>query len=196
MKVFWQSNKGFSLPELILALTIVAILGGILVSLLNSTNSVFYDQSVKVKQGLSLNQASKELTSLIKSSAGIATQYPPSGAAQYSTNSQTLVLKIPSLNQSGGIIDQIFDYAIITKDSSNPKIMRKKIFVDPLSQRKSEDKVLSTSLKKLTFIYLDSSNTAVSPAEAVRINFTIKLAENINFTQNESSSSGTANLKN
>lgn len=191
-----KNSKGISLPEILLGTVIAAVLGGILVNLLISTNALFFDQSIKLKQGLSLNQASKEITTLIKSSAGISSQYPPAGTADYTTNANTLVLKLPSVNQSGEVIEQVFDYAVLSKDPGSPKILRKKIFVDQVSYRNAEDKVLSTVLEDLTFVYLDSSNLSVSPAEAVRINFTIDLSENSNASENKSSSSGTANLKN
>lgn len=191
-----NSSRGLSLPEILLGITIAAVAGGLLINMLISSNSVFFDQSIKIRQGLSLNQATMEVTGLIKSSAGIVSQYPPSGTSEYTTNSDTLVLKIPSINQSGGIIDQVFDYAVLSKDSSNPNILRKKIIVDDSSFRNEEDKVLSTVLEEIEFIYLDSANTPVAPAEAVRISFTINLTENTGNYESKSSSSGTANLNN
>ena len=191
-----EKNRGLSLPELILGITIAAILGGILVSLLVSSNRLLFDQSIKVRQGLSLNQASVEITSLIKSAAGIALQYPPAGTADYTTDFDTLVLKIPAIDQTGGIITQVFDYGVLSKDPSSPKILRKQIFKADTSFRKPENKILATTLQDLQFIYLNDANTLIPPAEASRISFTINLSEGINLYENESSSSGTANLNN
>lgn len=191
-----KNPKGLSLPELIIGIAIAGVAGTLLVSLLISSNNVFFNQSVKVSQGLSLNQARLEITDLIESASGIASQYPPSGTAEFTTNGNTLILKIPAIDQNGNILNSVFDYAVIYKDPANPKILRKQILVDGASLRKSENKVLSTSLSELKFVYYDINNSPVPSAEAVRVNFTINLSENVALSENESSASGTVNLKN
>lgn len=187
--------KGLSLVEVLIAITMAAVAGALLLNILVSSNRIFFNESVQVAQGLSLNQAALEITNLIKSSSGISNQYPPTGASQFTTDANTLVLKIPALNQDESVKDLVFDYAVISKDQSNPKILRKMIFVDNTSFRKSENKVLSTSLKQIKFLYLDVGNSQIAPLEAVRINFTINLSENVSLSQSESSASGTVNLK-
>lgn len=189
-----KGSQGLSLPEILLAISVTAVVGGLLINMMISSNTLFFDQSLRVSQGLSLNQASQEVTMLINSSAGIAGQYPPAGTAQYTTGADTLVLKIPAVNESGSIVDQVFDYGVVSRDPVNPRVLRRQIFVDDQSSRNAENKVLATSLDELTFEYLDAVNTPVSAAEAVRINFTINLLDNTNNSGRESNVSGTANL--
>lgn len=162
-------------------------------NLLTSSGNLFLDQSVQVSQGLSSNQAKQEIGDLIRSSAGVVSQYPISGAAQYSTGSQILVLRMPSVSQNGQIIESVYDYAVVSPES---KILRLQVFPDGSSLRKSENKVLSTSLKDLSFSYLDANNNPVSPTQAARITFTIDLLDKGGISENESNSSSTVNLKN
>ena len=189
-------QRGISLPEILITLAIAGVGGFLIMGLLTSTTQVFKDQTTLVNQGLSVNQADLEIKELIKSSAGVMSQYPVSGSAQFITGPQTLILKIPAYSASGQVIDAIFDYAVITRDPTALKILRKHIFPDVQSFRNSENKVLATALDSLSFVYLDSSNNPVSPTQAVRITFIINLSDNGGLSQNESSSSSTINLKN
>lgn len=191
-----KNQFGISLIEILVGLTVTAIAGFLIIGLTVSSNNIFYKQSIQVSQGLSINQATLEITDLIKSSAGVVTQYPVSGNPQFSTSGNTLVLKIPSINSSGQVIDSVFDYAVITQDSTNSKILRKKLYPGAGSARKSEDKVLSTAVGSLTFNFLDNTNSVVTPSQSVRINFIINLSDKTGLSTNESSGSGTVNIKN
>jgi hypothetical protein len=188
--------KGISLPEILIGVSIAAVAGALIVNLLVSSNVIFFNQGAKIRQGLSLNDAAREITTSIKSSSGVVGQYPPSGTPQFSSGPAALVLKLPSINQSGNVIDQVFDYVVITKDASSPKILRKYIFVDNLSSRNAENKVLATALKESKFEYFNASFTEVAPTEAVRVNFTIDLIESTSVSESESSTTGSVNLKN
>ena len=189
------STTGISMIEVLIATTLTALLGFLLTSLLTSTNNIFVNQSAQVEQGLSSNQATLEVSNLIKTSAGVALQYPATGTAQYVSSENVLVLKLPAFSSTGQVLDSVFDYAVIAKDQANSKILRLWVFVDSQSSRKPQNKVLSTSLKSVQFIYLDTTNQQVSPVQAVRINYIINLSQGTN-SLNESILNGTINIKN
>lgn len=191
-----KNTGGWSLIELLVVITAAAVAGGLLINLMVSSNRLFFDQSAQISHGLSLNQTELELTSLIKSSVGIAAQYPASGAPQYTSDSNTLVLKLPAISSSGDVIESVYDFAVVEADSAKPAILRKQVFKDSRSFRKSENKVLSISLNYLTFNFLDVNNNPISPAQAERVNFIIKLSTKSGFSKKESSGSGTVNIKN
>lgn len=190
------NNKGLSLLEILVGLAIAGLGGALIMGIFISTNNIFVGQTIKVNQGLSLNQASLEISELIKSSAGVASQYPPTGGAQFATGSEVLVVKLPAVSQAGQNIDSVFDYAVITRDQANPKILKKYVYPDITSSRNSENKVLSTSLGILTFNYLDLSGNSTTAGQASRVNFIINLSETGGFKTQESSASSTINLKN
>jgi hypothetical protein len=85
---------------------------------------------------------------------------------------------------------------VIHKDTQNPKILRKRVFVDALSSRKAENKVLSTNLSKLEFRYLDSNDQAISPVQAIKVGFIINVAGNVATSTRTSSASGQVSLRN
>lgn len=191
-----SNSKGWSLLEVLIVVTVAAVAGGLLINLLVSSGKLFVDQSAQISQGLSLNQTQLELTELIKSSAGVAGQYPAQGAPQYTTDQNTLVLKLPGITSSEDVTDVFFDYAVIEADWEKPAILRKQIFKDSQSFRNSENKVLSVNLSSLSFSYLDINNNAVTPDQAFRVSFVINLSTKSGFSEKESSVSGTVNLKN
>lgn len=190
------NNKGLSLLEILVGLSIAGLGGALIMGIFVSTNNIFVGQTIKVNQGLSLNQASLEISELIKSSAGVVSQYPVTGAAQFTTGTEVLIVKLPAVSSTGQIIDSVFDYAVITKDSTNPKILKKYVYPDGASSRNSENKVLSTSLGRLIFNYLDLSGNYTTAGQAARVNFIINLADRGSLETQESSSSSTINLKN
>lgn len=189
-------QKGISLTEVLVSLAALSIAGVLLMNLLVSSNNIFVKETIKVNQGLSLNQATLEITGLIKSSAGVVAQYPISGNALYTTNSQTLVLKIPAITSGDQIIDTVFDYAVIDVDPANSKILRKRIYPSGQSIRKPENKVLTTSLYSISFLFLNESNNPISPPQSQRINYSINLSDPAGLSKNESSASAVVNLKN
>lgn len=164
-------------------------------TILVTSNGLFLNQSSKVTQGLSLNDSVSEISHVIKLSSSIALNYPLS-SPEYQTDSDTLILKIPSTDSSGGVISDVYDYAVITKDAVSPNILRLYFFPDPLSSGKSQNTVLSSNLSQLRFIYLDNNNNQVSPGEAVKVNFTLNLEEKIGLSGQSASASGLINLKN
>lgn len=191
-----KTERGWSLIEILIVMTVAAVAGGLLINLMVSSNRLFFDQSAHISQGLSLNQTELELTDLIKVSAGVVAQYPVSGSPLYTTDSNTLIIKLPALSATGGVIESVYDFAVIEPDAVKPEVLRKQIFKDSASFRKAENKVLSTNLNALTFNFLDANNNPVSPALAERISFIISLSTKSGFSEKESIGSGTVNIKN
>lgn len=191
-----RNQLGLTIFEILIGITITAVAGFLITGLLTSSGEVFLSQTEQVNQGLSSSQARQEIEDLIKSSAGVVGQYPPTGTAQFTTGSQVLVLKIPTVGVNGKVIDSVFDYAVVTKYPVNSKILKKMVFPDAQSNRSSENKVISSSLKSLGLVYLDKNNNQVPPTQSARITYTINLSSDEGLTENSSSSSGTVNLKN
>lgn len=192
-----DKEQGLTLTEVLVVVILSAITGTILVSFLVQNNRLFFQQTARVSQGLSVNRANQQISEAIKSASAVATACsPPACNAQYLSKSSQLVVMIPSIAASGEVIENTADFLVITADSSQPAILRKLVFPNPLSSRKSENQVLATKLSQLEFIYLDSTGNQVSPNAASRINFTINLLEKAGFGDETSSVSGQVNLRN
>lgn len=189
------SSFGFSLVEILVALGVASVAGVILISILVSGNSLFMQQNSNVFQGLSLNHATEQINDSISQASQVANSYPEMSPT-YVTSESVLVLKIPSIDSSGNIIDQKFDYIVISQDDQKSNILRKRVFPDPSSSRKNENGVLATTVSSLTFSYLDSNNITVSPPSATKISFSIMLTEKAGSDNKTSSVSGQVNLRN
>lgn len=183
--------------EMLVVVSISAIAGVILVSFLVQNNGLFLQQTARVSQGLSVNQASAQISEAIRSASAVATDCsPPACTSPYSSSPSTLVLTLPSIDAAGEIIESSIDYLVITADSSQPAILRKLTFPNALSSRQAENQVLVTKLSQLNFGYFDTAGNQVSPTSAARVNFTINLLEKAGFGDAQSSASGQVNLRN
>lgn len=190
-----SSNRGFSLLEVLIGVTVSGLAGILIMALLVGNNGLFFQQSAKVSQGLTVNDAASQVNELIKSSSFVASTNLI-GSPLYSTSSDTLVLALPAFDSSGNLLNNVYDYGIVTRDSQNLNILRKIIFTNSQSVRKSENRVLATKLAKVTFIYFDDSGNVVSPTAASRVNFIINLDEKAGYSNQQSSASGQINLRN
>jgi type II secretory pathway component PulJ len=190
-----NNQMGFTLAEILIVLAASAIVGTILISILIQGSSLFSHQSTKVSQNLSLNSTSNQISQSIQFASSIASNYT-NGGFSYTTSNKTLIAKIPSLDSSGNVIENKFDTLIIMPDPIKNNQLKKILFVDPLSYRKSENSVITTNLSYLEFIYLNDNGIQTSPQTATRVDFIVKVAEKAGQTVQESSVSGRINLKN
>lgn len=180
--------------EAIIAIGIAVVVGSMLVVIILNSSGIFYKESSTLEQGLNINDALSKIRQSVKESSGVASSYTLSGIT-YTSSSQQLVLKLPSINSSGNTISNTFDYFVFFKDKS---YLRFKTFPDAASTRKAQEQIFSNSVDSLSFIYLDSSNPPkeVTPTVAtkVRVSLTLKQKSGANF---ETNSGGTeANLRN
>lgn len=188
-------NLGFGMVEMVVVLAIFGIAGTILISVLVQNNNIASTQSVKVSQGLSLNDSISQINSLIRSAAFIALNYPAE-TPEYVSGQDTLILALPSLDSNGQVISSTYDYAVVTRDSSNPEHFKKIVFPSAVSSRKSEDVTLIQTLSLIKFNYIDSAGLATTPNLAAKVEFIINVSEKAGSEEEESSRSGEVNLRN
>lgn len=189
-------KTGFSLLEVILALSILAVIGTLIATIMIQSNGVFLKQAARVTIGIGLNNATSVINDTISQASAVVNQYPVQGTAQYTSNPQTLVTSIPAIDPSGNSISGISDYVILTRDVQKSYVFKKIIFPDQASSRKSADTVLVTNLSLIEFQYLDNSDVPVSPNTATKIKYTINTNQSGNTINETASSSGKVNLRN
>lgn len=187
--------KGFSLVEVLIAGLISTIIGGILISLFVQNNNYLQSETSIATQGLSLNDTLAEIRRSIKDASSVAVNYA-AGSKLYTSSLYTLVLALPSKDSNGFVITDTFDHIVITTDETKQNVLRKIVFPDALSTRKSENLVLNTNLQFIYFNYLDKSGNLVVPTSANSINITLNVKDPYNTKTKESSASTKINLKN
>lgn len=187
--------KGFSLMEVLIAMSVAVVAGVLLMGMWVQNNNVFYKEQAVSSQQVNVNDVSDQISLSIRSAASVATSLSHNSVL-YTTGLEALVLTIPSIDANQKVIEDTFDHIIIAKDSQNTKVLKKFVVPNGASNRKSENKVLTTKLSEINFYYLDQNNLAVSPTSAAKINFSFKVLENYGGKTEESSKSGQVNLRN
>lgn len=167
--------KGLTLIELLVASALTIILGMVTVMILVSHNGVFFQQSLLVSEGLNLNDMTAELEKQIKQASGIASGYPQESPT-YITGNQTLVLRLPGISATGVLTD-IFDYVVITKDPSNQNLLLFRVFPTLPSIRSQADRVLTNILQNIDFQFYDNNDNTVNFSEATKVGFTISVVD-------------------
>lgn len=188
-------QEGFTLLELLVAATITIIMAGLLFGVFVQSNSTFYIQRNKVNQSTSLTDSLKTINDLIKISSAVVNQYV-NGSTTYTSNLSTMVLQLPAIDGSGNNLLSDFDYAVISQDATNSKILRLQIFVSASSFRKAKNQILSTDLSKVNFFYYDNNGSVVSPALSTRVNITLNTWDQSGLSTKPSSASSDINLRN
>lgn len=165
--------RGLSLVEVLIATSVAAIVGVILVAIMVNNTGVFYTQTTKVSQGVASNDSLGKIRSYVREAQFIAANYPESGSPTYTSGSDTLILKVSSIDASGDILST-YDFVISYKNGDR---LRLKVIADPSSQRPAVDQLLSNNVDSVLFQYFDSTGNSVTPAVATRVKVTLKIRQ-------------------
>lgn len=189
-----MKEKGLTLIEVLVAMGIAAVAGILLLVIIVNSAGLFTEQSSKVQEGLNINDAVSTLRGDIKQANSVAVSYTE-GSTTYTSSASQLVLKVSSIDTSGNIIDNIFDYFVLYLDQGS---LHLKIFPDATSSRKTADRILSTSVDTLRFQYLNSANppVEVTPASATKVRAALTLKKRIGTNFETSTATTEANLRN
>ena len=190
-----KNQLGLTLVEAIIAVAIAAVLGILLPIIIVNSSNIFYKQTSKVSQGLGLNDALSKMKETIKESSSVAPAYPASGSPVYTSASQQIVLKIPSLDVSGNTISNTYDYFVFFLDADK---LRSKIFPDVSSTRKSGNQILATNVNTLSFKYYNSVTPPqeVLPTSATKVKITLSLRQKSGQEYEQNTATSEANLRN
>ena len=160
-----MKQRGFTLVEVLIAMGISVIVGGLLMTIIVNSAGLFQSESSKLTQGLNINDAL----------ASVRVQIKQSSAIDGSSTAEKLVTKISSVDISNNVISNTFDNIVFFKDSNK---LRLQVLPDSTSSRKAQDQIFSTSVDSLMFQYFNSATPplAVAPnlATKVRISLTLK----------------------
>jgi len=155
-------TRGFTLVEtiIVIAISICMMLAlGFVIYQLNG--SVAYQQTVAQSSG-SASEVMREIESLaFPADAVLQTHIFPS--ATYTSSSTVLILEILSVDSSGNVIANTYDYAVFYAVGTNAYRL---LAANALSRRASGTKQLSSTITSLTFTYNNTDFTKVSAVTA------------------------------
>lgn len=186
----FKNQFGLTLIEILVAMSISVVVGGLLLVIMTNSSGLFFKQSSKISQGVKTNDALVALRQNIKQANSISP-----GFSVYTSGQEQLVLEVSSINSSGNIIPDTNDYYVFFKDNN---YLRFKIYPNELSQRKSMNQVLATFVDKILFEYFNNANPPVSvaPNVATKIKITLVLEQKTLTDSEQSIATSEANLRN
>lgn len=190
-----MKTNGLTLIEVLIAMGIASVVGALLLVIISNSAGLFYQQSSKVGQGVGSNDALSQIRSTIRESSAIVSSYID-GSITYTSGSTQLVLKVGSIDASGNLISDTFDYFVYFLDQDK---LRFKSFLDPQSMgRKSADQILSLNVDSILFQYYDLANPPqeVPPTSALKIKITLTLRQKSGANYETSTATSEAGLRN
>ncbi len=187
-------KHGLTLVEVLIAMAIATIVGLLLFVIIVNSAGLFYTQSSKLSQGVGINDALQKVKEAIRSSSSVAPSYQD-GPATYTSSSTQLILKIPSIDTSGNVIGETFDYYVFFQDQN---FFTFKSFPASQSSRKASDQILSSNVDSLTFRYFDSQTPPqeVTAVSAAKVRLTIILKQKAGMSYEQSIATAEASLRN
>lgn len=153
-----SKKDGFSLTELILAAALFALISLLAGGVYIGQTRLFKTQNTEVELNQDARLILDEITNQVRQSQAVSQTCP--GCSETS-GPNVLILKIPSIDQSGALIANTFDYILYKKDASDPKKLIKKTIPDSLSSRPAAEKILSTVVAEINFTYDNADFTLV-----------------------------------
>lgn len=156
-------SKGVTLPELIIAAGLFSVVGIIMAAILLSGSSLYYLQSAKVEQRLGINEAFSSLKRNIRQSSAVVD----------GSSDVQLILKLPSINSQGPIIN-VYDHILYYYTGEK---FYEIVSPDAQSIRTATDKILAQNVDNIKFEYYDDSGVSVTPVNATRVKLTLSLKQ-------------------
>ncbi|MFC2167184.1 PilW family protein [Acidobacteriota bacterium] len=157
--------KGMSLIELLIGMVLMSIVVLALFSLYNSGQKHFANQDTRAEI---LNDSRITLT-LLSRDIKEAVQVEPGpidlGGVSYSTSASCIILRVPSVDANGLIIDieNHFDYLVYQVNPSNSnELLRIVEGKDGVSSRLDGNKLLTGNINSLVMSFLDTDGGTVS----------------------------------
>ncbi|MDD3486926.1 MAG: type II secretion system protein [Candidatus Moranbacteria bacterium] len=171
MKRYNFFKKGFTFIEAIAAVAIFIFISVAMVTIyVNYVKAFNYNQAVMKLAG-SARSVSSEVEKMVLQSNQIIDSHIFSGNV-YTTNSDTLVLELPSIDNSKNIVNGKYDYIVFYIEGSG---FYELIQADADSSRVSIERQIAESVKNIVFTY-DNSNVV----EAKRVDLTLDMQETVN----------------
>lgn len=160
-----SKTRGITLIEVLIGMVLMVIVVLALFSLYNTGQKYFVNQNIKSDI---LNNNRVTLTWLsrdIKEAVQVIPGPIDINGTSYSTSSESIVLRLPSIDADGIIIDidNEFDYLVYQMDPDNStQIVRIVDGKDGVSSRVDGNRVLAENVSSLVLVFLDSNGVVVT----------------------------------
>jgi len=160
--------KGFTLIETIIVIGLTVFIMVALGNFYVNFNTVLGSNGGRMSVASGAGKIINEAEAMILPASHVLSSHEFSGTT-YETNGNTVVLELPSINNSGTSIEGKYDYAVFfVNDTTAYRLLQ----TDPESSRISGTKQLSTEVYALSFSY---DNADVTQARKVAVDVQTRL---------------------
>ncbi len=152
-----RARGGFSVLEALIALTILTLMVGAILSIYSKGQQTFINESAQADAIEESRFPLAWITRDVKMSTAIDLSW-----GTYITSSNTLILKVPSIDANGLIIDvETYQDRIIYRVQGS-RLLRIVDGVDGISARADRTRVLADGMASLVFIYFDPGGAVLT----------------------------------
>jgi prepilin-type N-terminal cleavage/methylation domain-containing protein len=152
------AKRGFTLIETIIAITIFAILCFALVNVYLKYYNAYHTQQAIISVAGSASTVANELQNATLQAKQVIISHTFSSGT-YNSNQNTLVLQMPSIDSSGNILTDKYDYVVFYASGAN---FYRLVEIDGSSSRNAGLKKLSDTVSVIEFFYNDSDLSKVN----------------------------------
>lgn len=163
---------GFTLSEVVVVTALLGVLMLFAVGIFIANNRLFNTQSGENLAIAESRAASDSLATYGRGATAVLASYIYN-SVPYTSDTDTVIFRIPAIDSGGQIISATYDYTIITRDPNNAS--RLLLIVDPnvASARKARNLQLTDHLITSSFTYDSGDFSAVKNiAYEIRITYT------------------------
>jgi prepilin-type N-terminal cleavage/methylation domain-containing protein len=151
-----RARGGFSLMESLISLTILALMFGAILSLYTHGQKTFINESAQAEAIEQSRYPLAWITRDVKMAAAIEASW-----GSYATSADTLILKVPSVDANGIIIDLAAHSDRVIYRVQNDRLFRIVDAEDGVSARIDRSRVLADGMAPIAFVYYDADGAAL-----------------------------------
>lgn len=167
-----KASKGASLIELLIVIAISALIVLALLSLYSAGQRYFVIQSAKADTIEDSRNPLTWITRDIRETVQVVSTYDA-----YSTSANCLVLQVPSIDETGEIIDidSHFDYIIYRRNPETPDRLERIVDADDASARTDRTKLLAYNVNSFSLLFFDSdgADTSANVSESATVGISL-----------------------
>lgn len=174
----FKDSRGISLMEAIAVMGVMTIVLVMVGQMFSSGYNLFVYQSARVDAEVGAVLASRAISAVTRGALTVEAS-AVIGGTTYTSDSDTLVLKIPSIDSSKNVIATQYDYVAVFIDPSDATLVKTATAIGTGSIRPAGTKLITASNSVLRFRYNDPTIVDATRVQMYLVNTQIRRSTTI-----------------